>query len=116
MTLNQKQFEFANLLPLLLIKATELGYQVTMGECYRSPEEALRLSKLGKGIKNSVHILRLAVDLNLFKDGTYLTNSESHRELGTYWESLSNGKNFTTHWGGHWGDGNHYSIEHNGRK
>lgn len=116
MKLIQKQFEFSKLLPRLVDKAHELGFQVTMGETLRSQEEANRLAKLGLGSKNSVHRLKLAVDLNLFRDGVYQTNSEAHRELGTWWEHQSAGKDFTCHWGGHWGDGNHYSIGHNGVK
>jgi hypothetical protein len=116
MTLYEKQVEFSKLVPLLINKAFELGYTVTLGEVYRSPEEAKRLAKLGKGIENSLHTVRLAIDLNLFRNGTYLTDNEAHRTLGTYWESLSNGKPFTTYWGGHFGDGNHYSITHENRK
>lgn len=116
MTLLEKQFTFSRLLPLLINRAIVLGYEVTMGECYRSPEEAARLAKLGKGIKNSLHISRLAVDLNLFRDGVYLTDGEAHRMLGIYWESLSVGKPYNCDWGGHFGDANHYSIGDNGRK
>jgi len=46
---------------------------------------------------------RLAIDLNLFKDGEYLTDTEDHRFLGEFWESLGGT------WGGRWDDGNHYS-------
>lgn len=116
MTLLQKQFVFASLVPLLIKKALELGFTVTLGECYRSPEEAARLSKLGKGISGSLHTSKLAIDINLFRDGKYLTDSEAHRQLGTYWETLSAGKDFVCAWGGHWGDGNHYSIAHGGKK
>jgi hypothetical protein len=116
MKLIEKQFMFASLVPLLIGKALQLGFTVTLGECYRSPEEAARLAKLGKGIVGSLHTLKLAIDVNLFRDGVYLTTSEAHRTLGTYWESLSNGKNFVTYWGGHWGDGNHYSIGHGNKK
>lgn len=116
MKLIEKQFAFASLVPLLINRAIELGFTVTLGECYRSPEEAARLAKLGLGIKNSLHVVKLAIDINLFRDGVYLTSSEAHRQLGTYWESLSNGKPYTTSWGGHFGDGNHYSIEHENRK
>lgn len=116
MTLIEKQVEFARLLPLLLDRAFALGYTVTMGECFRSPEEAARLAKLGKGIKESLHCVRLAVDINLFRDGKYLGNNEAHRQLGTYWETLGAGKDFTCHWGGHFGDGNHYSIGHENRQ
>ena len=116
MELKEKQFAFASLVPLLINKAIELDYTVTLGECYRSPEEAARLAKLGKGIIGSLHTLKLAIDVNLFRDGIYLTTSEAHRPLGTYWETLSAGKDFVTAWGGHWGDGNHYSISHGGKK
>lgn len=116
MKLIHKQFEFSRLLPRLIDKAYELGFTVTLGECYRSPEEAKRLAKLGLGIIGSLHTSKLAIDLNLFRDGVYLTSSEAHRELGTWWEMQSAGKDFTCHWGGHWEDGNHYSIGHGGKK
>lgn len=115
MTLRQKQSKFARLVSLLIIEAEERGYEVTLGECYRSPEEAARLAKLKKGIKNSVHTLKLAIDINLFKDGKYLTSTESHKQLGEWWEAQSNNQ-INCCWGGRFGDGNHYSIEHNGRK
>lgn len=110
MTLRQKQSFFVELIAILIAEANRKGYELTFGEAYRSPEEALRLSKLGKGIKNSNHTIRLAVDFNLFRDGKYLSSTESHRELGEYWESL----NPLCKWGGRFGDGNHYSFEHNG--
>jgi len=116
MTLLQKQFAFVSLVPLLIEKMILLGYTVTFGECYRSPEEAARLAKQGKGIKGSLHTQRLAIDLNLFRDGIYLTDNEAHRQFGTYWETLSAGKDFTCYWGGNFGDGNHYSIGHEGKK
>ena len=106
----QLQMIFASMIPALINKARELGYQVTGGEWYRSPEEAARLAKLGKGIKNSLHCDKLAIDLNLFKDGVYQTSTEAHRQLGTWWESQSAGKPFVCHWGGNFGDGNHYSL------
>lgn len=119
MTLRQKQSIFASLVPRLINKAIELGFEVTLGETYRSPEEAARLAKLGKGIKNSLHTLKLAIDLNLFRNGKYLSSTESHRELGEWWEEQSSdaGKNsYVCAWGGRFGDGNHYSLEHAGRK
>lgn len=116
MTLLEKQFAFASLIPLLINKALELGFTVTLGECWRSQEEAARLAKAGLGIKNSLHIIKLAIDINLFRNGVYMTDNEAHRGLGTYWESLSNGKEYVTYWGGHFGDGNHYSIGHGNRK
>lgn len=115
MTLRQKQTEFAQLVARLIDQAFVLGYEVTLGECWRSKEEAERLYKLGLGIRSSLHTQRLAIDLNLFRDGKYLTKTEDYRPLGEWWERLGDSQ-ITTAWGGHFGDGNHFSIEHQGRK
>ena len=114
MTLREKQSIFVNLTAELIFHAQSLGYALTYGETYRSPEEAARLAKLGKGIKNSLHTQRLAVDFNLFKNGKYLDKTEDHRELGKWWEEQSFG-DIKCIWGGRFQDGNHYSIEHNGK-
>lgn len=114
MTLRQKQSLFVRLVAELIMKANALGYELTFGEALRSPEEAIRLAKLGKGIKNSVHVLGIAIDFNLFKNGVYLSSSEDHRTLGEWWKTQHElcrwGGDFSTH------DGNHYSLEHNGVK
>jgi hypothetical protein len=115
MTLREKQSIFAELVAGLIVHALRLGYEVTLGEAYRSPEEATRLSELGKGIKNSLHCKRLAIDLNLFKKGKYLTATKDYEPLGSLWESYST-DDFTCVWGGRFNDGNHFSIEHNGVK
>lgn len=115
MTLRQKQSQFAWLVSQLIIKADKLGFEMTLGEVYRSPEEAARLAKLGKGIKNSLHTDKLAIDINLFKDGRFLTSTKAHEQLGEWWESMST-ESIKCAWGGRFGDGNHYSVEHNGKK
>lgn len=115
MNLITKQKAFAKLLPRLIDKAHELGFEVTMGEVWRSPEEAKRLSQLKMGIRNSLHCEKLAVDLNLFKDGLFLSRTADHKQLGEWWEKQSTDL-LNCCWGGRWGDGNHYSIEHNGIK
>jgi hypothetical protein len=111
LTLREKQSLFVVLVGQLIAKATADGYDLTFGEAYRSPEEAARLSKAGKGIAKSLHTVRLAVDLNLFKDGAWLTTSEAHQPLGEWWEQLHP----LCRWGGRFKDGNHYSLTHEGR-
>jgi hypothetical protein len=111
-TLREKQSVFAALAATLIQHAFSLGFEVTLGEAYRSPEEAARLAKLGLGIKSSLHTLKLAIDLNLFQDGKYLPSNEAHEPLGEWWEL----QNPLCRWGGRFGDGNHYSLEHGGRK
>lgn len=112
MTLREKQSLFVVLVARLIQHATSLDFELTFGDTYRSPEEAARLAKLGKGIAKSLHTQRLAIDLNLFKDGRYLSSSEAHRPLGEWWEQ----QHALCAWGGRFGDGNHYSVAHGGRK
>ena len=76
------------------------GYELTFGDAYATSGHT----------KNSCYYIRLAIDLNLFKDGKYLSKTEDHTELGEYWESQGGA------WGGRFRDGNHYSLEHQGRK
>lgn len=108
MTLRQKQSKFALMVTQLIQKAHEMGYQVTLGEAYRTPEQAVLNAKSGKGIRASLHTQRLAIDLNLFRDGIFLTRTSDHQPLGEWWESIGGS------WGGRFNDGNHYSLEHNG--
>jgi hypothetical protein len=115
MTLSQKQQAFAVLVAELILHVHSRGWAVTFGEAYRSKEEAARLARTGAGIKNSLHVDRLAVDLNLFIDGTYQNASEAYRPLGEWWEAQSTA-DLTCAWGGRFGDGNHFSVGHGGRK
>lgn len=98
MSPRQKQSKFAHLIGLLICHIYDNGYEVTLGDAYR-PD--------GKGhMKNSKHYSRLAIDLNLFKDGKYLTKTEDWTVFGEYFELLG-GK-----WGGRFKnpDGNHFEL------
>lgn len=115
MTLGQKQRLFTRYVARLIEFAYANGYELTFGEAYRTPEQASLNAQKGTGIRNSLHQLRLAIDLNLFKDGKYLTRSEDHKPLGEFWKSLHP----DCCWGGDFkpnADGNHYSLTHEGRK
>jgi len=106
-SLGDKQELFTRCLVQLLLRMHLEGYQVRMGQVERSPEEAARLGK-----PNSVHTLRLAADLHLFQDRHYLTETKDHETFGVFWERLHP----DCRWGGRFGDGNHYSITHDGVK
>lgn len=116
MTLVQKQQKFTQLVAELLKQAARMGYGVTLGECYRPAFTAQHYAEGGEGIKNSLHCMRLAIDIMLFKDGLYLRENNDYRPLGEWWAGLSQLGEFTLCWGGEFGDGNHFSIEHNGIK
>ena len=113
MTLGEKQRLFTRLVGILIEYAYQQGYELTFGETYRSVQDASLNDAKGTGIKKSLHILSLAVDFNLFKDGQYLVKTEDHESLGIFWESLHP----LCRWGGRFvsrPDGNHYSLEHEG--
>lgn len=102
----EAQFKFSQMLARLLMKAKELGYEVTLGEAWRPAWVAEVYYKQGKGTMQSFHIRRLAIDINLFKDGKWLDKTEDYEPLGVWWESI----------GGTWGgrfkrkDGVHFSF------
>ncbi len=113
MTLSDKQKLFARLVPRLIDRAHELGYEVTFGDFFRDPRSHGKLgAKKAYGNAFSCHKIRLAADLNLFRDGKYLTQTEDHRELGEWWEA----QHPLCCWGGRFEDGNHYSLTHEGMK
>jgi len=111
MTLGQKQRLFVLLTAKLINWAYENGYELTTGDGYRDERAFGKMGEKGPyGKNNSNHKRRLAHDWNLFKDGVYLTETEDHRPLGEYWESLHP----DNVWGGRFNDGNHYSMKYAG--
>ena len=81
----------------LIQKATEMGFVVTAGELYRTPEQQEIYVKTGRSrTMNSLHLQRRAVDLNFFKDGKLVYDKHVLAPLGAYWESL----NPLNSWGG----------------
>lgn len=114
--LSDKQRLFAQMVGELLRWIYHNGYAVTFGDAYRDPRVFGPLGvKKGYGRKYSNHKNRLAIDLNLFKEDehgnlVYCTETEDHKPIGEYWESLGGD------WGGRFNDGNHYSLEHEGHR
>ena len=107
------QEEFARALPKLIEKALELGYTVTLGEAWRTPQQAQWNADHGLGIAHSLHIERLAIDLNFFKDGAYIKDGSKLADIGAWWKTL--GPNYK--WGGdfiHLPDANHFSLSPDG--
>ena len=135
MRLGEKQEFFMRLLPRLIDKAHELGFEIRGGDLFRDPRlhghvghntvayyatsvySALKtlfreVGYKGYGYSKSCHKYKLAIDLNLTKGGVLVTTTEGHRELGEWWEA----QHELCCWGGRFNDGNHYSLSHNGSK
>lgn len=105
MTLREKQSKFAKMTVLLFGYIDLLGYEWTYGDTYRDP-------RCPYGADTSLHRSRLAIDVNLFIDGQWQQSSEAYEMLGEFWEMLGGS------WGGRFSspDGNHFSLEHEGRR
>ena len=95
-----KQNKFSRMVALLILHAQELGYQVTLGDAYRPPDA-------NYGHPKSNHKKRLAIDLNLFLDGKYITDGQGHDELHDYWDTIGGSERIER-------DMNHYSVLHKG--
>ena len=113
MTLSEAQRLFTFYLPRLLDHVQELGLECSVGEAYRTPEQAQWNAEHGIGIAHSLHTDRLAIDLNLFKDGAYTDDLDDYRPLGEYWKGLTP----AARWGGDFTspDADHFSIAWEGR-
>lgn len=115
MTLGEQQRLFVKLTGQLIAWTYANGLELTFGEAYRTPEQAALNAANGSGIANSLHTSRLAIDLQLFKNGAYIQKSELYEPLGTYWKKLHP----LCRWGGDFAslpDGNHFSMEWQGRR
>jgi hypothetical protein len=113
-TLGQKQRRFTAMVMALIQHAYAIGYELSLGEAWRPEETAQYYAKAGKGIADSLHCVRLAIDLNVFKDGVWLMDGKQFADLGTYWKSLANdaawGQDFKKP------DGNHFSLGYMGKQ
>jgi hypothetical protein len=113
MKIGEKQELFAKLIAEHILWLYEQGYKIRIGDVFRDPRAFGAVGESGPyGSKYSMHKDKCAADLNLFKDGEYLTSTEDHLASGRMWES----RHPLCCWGGRFDDGNHYSITHEGRK
>jgi hypothetical protein len=90
MSLVDKQSIFTqNMLKLVTFIIEHQKLKVTLGEAWRPPEMAQIYAKEGKGIIDSQHTKRLAIDLNLFdSNDNYITAEEPYEIAGKYWLTL----------------------------
>lgn len=113
MTLREQQSLFVKLMATFELWCFDQGYELTLGEGWRSPEEAQIQAAKGAGVAHSLHTLRLAQDLNLFEEGNIITTVNGYRPLGEYWKSLHP----LARWGGDFTtrpDADHFSLTRGG--
>ena len=119
MTLGQTQRKFTRCVGQLIMHAYAEGYEISLGDAYRDPRVFGMVGAnkpAAYGHRSSCHKSRLAIDLNLFKDGEFLHATSDHADLGSWWEALGKAVDLPLTWGGRFNDGNHYSCAWKGQK
>jgi hypothetical protein len=110
MTLLEAETIFTRNIARLIEHIFSCGYKCTLGEAFRTKEQAEINANKGIGIKDSLHRKRLAIDINLFSpEGKYLSDTKDYELFGIYWESLHK----HNRWGGKFkrADGNHFEMQ-----
>lgn len=127
MSLREKQSVFALNFAKLVQYAYSIGYEITYGEGLRTKSqqylyfEGFDIEKIGASLKlykstrrsktmNSKHLLKLAHDINLFKNGQIQTDAEAFKPLAKYWKSLHPANESGYDWG--W-DLGHFQMNEN---
>lgn len=99
MSLGKHQEAFAKDAEKLLRYLHQNGYDVRIGEAYRTQEQQELYLKQGKSkTMNSRHLKKCAIDLFIFKNGSWLQSKKDLQEIGDFWESLD----ALNSWGGNW--------------
>lgn len=95
MSLSDEQAKFLQHVILLVQFAVQLGFKVTPGELARTIEQQKIYVQTGRSkTLNSMHLKKLAIDLNFFLHGKYINNLPQYETLkilkpiGKFWESL----------------------------
>ncbi len=97
MSLVAQQAEFLLDVSRLIQYAVSQGWVVTGGELFRTAEQQELYVKTGRSkTMNSLHLKRLAIDLNFFKDGKLVYDKQQLAPIGAHWERL----NPLNSWGG----------------
>ena len=115
----KKQAHFSHFKAQLIIFAHSQGYCLVEYEGCVMPD---RKSRTGRRFRDAVHMKlslhydRMASDFVLYdgKTGKPVYDDDDPRwlKLGEFWESL----NPLCSWGGDFGDANHFSLSHGGRR
>jgi len=98
MSLLNEQFAFTHDVSKLFHFIWANGFEFSIGEVMRPQEMQDIYVRTGRSkTEKSQHLKKLAIDLNIFKDGV-LATVDQIKPIGKYWESLAE----VNRWGGSW--------------
>ena len=108
MTLREKRCLFTRLLAAWIthVGSLDKGYELAIDQVMR-PDRAGHM-------RNSLHYIGLAADLNLYVKGVYVSDGAhpAWQEIGQAWIKMDQ----LCRWGGNFNDSNHVSLAHEGRQ
>lgn len=110
------QQAFAQMVGHLLNHIYSQGFAVTLDECYRPHDVAQLYQEQGRGIGNSLHTQRLAIDLNLWQGEHLCQVAGEYKPFGDWWTA----QHVNNRWGGNFtntktgGDYRHFSYTFGG--
>lgn len=113
MSVVEHQWHFLQDLSELIwhVEVQHPDWQLTGGELWRNSIMQSVYRQLGLSwTSNSRHLDRLAIDLNLFISGQYITDGAhpAYQELGRVWEELDDHNRWGVWKNGRQVDGNHF--------
>jgi len=100
MKLGEAQENFSVMIAKLILWADGQGYKVRMGEGYDDDNTG--------HMKGSLHYIKLAQDLFVYKPGATEQDMEAHRRMHDCWDQLGGAPRIEK-------DMNHYSVKWEGR-
>jgi len=107
MNLKQQRWIFTeNVIKLISYINSIENYNCAISYVVRSEQEQQRLYNINVGSKISQHTKGLAIDILIYNNGVYLTDTKYYEKAGIYWKNLDN----NNIWGGDFKhqDGNHF--------
>ena len=112
MTLREQQSLFIRLKAEHELWVFSEGWELTGKELLRTQAQANANAASGAGISHSLHLLGLAQDYGLFKDGVMLTTLDDWRPIGEHWKTMHS----LARWGGDFKqpDADHFSLTYGG--
>jgi len=114
-TLRVARCRFTQGIAYIIGVALALGFEIALDE---GMDRITPKDPTSDHMPNSLHLIGLAQDLDLYKEGKYLMDTLEYTQLGEAWEALGRSRNWPLAWGGRFSkpDGNHFSWEWQGRR
>lgn len=113
LTLRQARIEFTLALAELILFSRTTPCELAFAE---GMDRVTVKDPTSDHMKGSNHDIGLAQDIDLFVDGVYQTEAESHEIFGAWWEHYGVEHGLPLVWGGNFTsrDANHYSLRWKG--